>query len=238
MQYDFTLQPGGGQVIESVGRFIKYVSGTGKIRVRLDKGGYLDLMPGQGASGLDFSKLIIEDRTGSGNVGTLLAGAFLFQDDRISGTVDVVDGGKSRTLANQAFISGAYFAPDPSFSPYSILFNPAGTGKNVWLEKMTIASSTAGAVGFGFHNAALGALTTAGTPKRLGAAVGVATPRAYIGPGFGSNFGGSIYLQAGATFQYEFTEPVLILPGFGFHAFMTASNIEMRTQFEYFEEGQ
>ncbi|MCL6484930.1 MAG: hypothetical protein I4O49_12305, partial [Janthinobacterium lividum] len=113
MQYDFNLSPGGAQNLDVKGRFFKYRSGTGAIRVRASKGGYVDLLPGQGVRGFDFESLTVADRSGANNVGVLIVGDFDFQDDRIAGTVDVVDGGRTRTLAGIAFGASAYQAAVP-----------------------------------------------------------------------------------------------------------------------------
>lgn len=92
MQYDFNLEANGSQFIDVKGRFFKYKNGTGKIRVRNSTGGYIDLLPGQGVNGLNYSSLSITDLTGAQNTGYLLAGDYEFSDSTVtisSGTVAV-----------------------------------------------------------------------------------------------------------------------------------------------------
>jgi hypothetical protein len=144
MQYDFNLTPGGGMKIDVKGRFFKYRSGTGPIRVRASRGGYVDLMPGQGVNNHDFDSLIISDLSMAINAGIIIAGDFDFRDDRITGTVDVLDGGWDRVVSGRAF-SGAV-AITPSENHYSTisLFNPESSQSRVMLQQMIVSSNLGG----------------------------------------------------------------------------------------------
>jgi hypothetical protein len=91
MQYDLNMVPNGSQRVEVSGRFFKYTSGAGKIRVTTNKGAVIDLTVGQGVWGEEYSSLVVQDRSGAGIVGTILAGNYDFRDDTValSGSVNV-----------------------------------------------------------------------------------------------------------------------------------------------------
>lgn len=95
MQYDLTLAGYGIQRFEVLGKFFKFV-GTGKIRVTTSKGGSIDLLPGQGVWGEEYSSLSVQDRTGTGSAGVLLAGFYDFRDDTLTGQVSVINGDTAR----------------------------------------------------------------------------------------------------------------------------------------------
>lgn len=240
MQFDFTLAANGSQSIEVAGRFIKLVSGTGKIRVRFDKGGYIDLLPGQGCTGLDFSRLTIEDRTGAGNVGVLLAGAFMFQDDRVTGDVSIIDGGKNRAIANNAFVCAGSVATSGAGNVAQTQLWNKSANKRLILEAFTVSSQTAGGAGFGECTVALPTFLRNAKNKRTGGAASAAgesrinaATTALIGL---TESYGDLNLGANAQFTYVFREPIVIEPGFGFSVWHGATNVDLRCFYEFFED--
>jgi hypothetical protein len=144
MQYDFNLSANGGQRIEIQGRFFKYKSGSGLIRISTSKGEVVDLLPGQGVYGIQFNALTISDRSGQPNIGVILAGEFDFRDEQIPNTVKTVDCGKDFTLANQAFIgSDEYPTGSTSGNLQGIsLMNPTASGKNAVLKAFNFNLTT------------------------------------------------------------------------------------------------
>lgn len=138
MQYDFTLTANGGQRLEVAGRFFKYKSGSGAIRITTDKGGSIDLLPGQGVYGVDFTSLAVADRSGQPNVGIVLAGLYDFRDEQIPGTVKTINDGKMFTMANAAFIGTSEFVNGATSGAVQgiALTNPAGSGKNAVLKAL------------------------------------------------------------------------------------------------------
>lgn len=244
MQYDFNVLPNGTQAIDVAGKFFKYKDGTGLIRVRLTKGGYVDLMPGQGVWNTEFSSLSVQDRTGADNSGVILAGWFDFQDDRIVGTVDVVDGGKNRTLANQAFTGVIVMTPAATQYSNIHLFNPAGSNRNIYLEQFIVSSNTAGEIG--------GYIATAQVPnnvggadvgksKKAGGANSVCQTTTNTAAGANAFAAGNklvidAYVQASQSLAYKFSEPIMLGPGTGFTITHLAANATLIGTLEYFEE--
>jgi hypothetical protein len=239
MQYDFALTPLGGQIINAKGRFFKYRAGTGLIRVKLTDGAVIDLLPGQGVSNRNFESIEITDKSGAINTGTILAGDFDFRDERITGTVDVVDGGKSRTLANSSFMLQV---PTPVVAgqlSHAQLFNPASSGKNVMVEAITYAADTANTGVFVFmHNVQLANFMGAGQSKKLGGQDAVA--KGYSSTNVGAvnanlNLMG-VNIPQGTPITYRPTEPIIIAPGFGLVMRQAINGVGLTANFEWYEE--
>lgn len=242
MQFDFNLSANASQTIDVAGHFVKYKSGTGAIRVRMTTGGYVDLLPGQGVWNVQFSSLTVVDRTGADNTGIILAGAFDFRDDRITGTVDVVDGGRTRTLAGQAFMSWANLgAGTAGQNSVHQLWNPANSGKNIVIEQIQISSTAGGFAGVAFWNLAIANLVAAnggsGTSKKNGIGVSAGqrrTEQTAVLP-YTPNLL-STALAPGVNFDRKFNEPVLLTPGMGLCVFHGSPVTDLAVGIEWFEE--
>ena len=239
MQFDFAIPGNGAQVVDVVGRFVKYVSGAGKIRVRLDKGGYLDLLPGQGAKGLDFARLQIEDRSGAGNYGVLLAGNFEFQDDRVSGDVSIIDGGKNRTIANQTFMMAASNGPTAGQYAVQELWNPAGSGKRIIVEQAQVSSGAASNILCGWTATRVGS-GAVGAYSKMAGGVNSTGATTFVSlaalPGF-FNYLTTTNVQANAGMLLSLREPLVIPPGFGFIVANSTVSNSLQMYAEFFEEG-
>ncbi|MGZ3319657.1 MAG: hypothetical protein ACXU9C_01610 [Xanthobacteraceae bacterium] len=239
MQFDFTLTPNGAQQIDVRGKFFKYISGAGKIRVRTSTGDSIDLLPGQGVWNTDYTSLTVQDRSGIANYGLLLAGDFDFHDDRISGSVEVIDGGRSRTLANQAF-EGSTYAPVVAGKYATVqLWNPAGSGKRLVLKRVTGSCNTSAPVGIKLTQTQMATLD-GNTPSKLaGGAQSTAqlrydsvaalpTEKAFAGIG----------VTAGVSVDRVYQEPILILPGWGLMLWSNGLGYDCVGAFEFYEELQ
>lgn len=240
MQYDFNVPANGGQVLDVKGKFFKYKTGIGAIRVKTNHGGYVDLLPGQGIWNTDFSSIIIQDRSGATNTGVLLAGDFDFHDDRISGTVEVIDGVRNRTTANQAFMGIGYAPAVVSRFSMGQLWNPPASGKRLVVGQVNIIG-TAGTVstGLGMWNTRL-ANTTTYPPvnKNNGGSASVATSwyEDFAAPPLSVTFGSVGVTAINARDFYKFAEPVVISPGQGLVMQCGVANNSFTFFFEWFEE--
>lgn len=244
MQHDFTLPPNGTQQIDVVGRFFKYKAGAGLIRVRTTKGGYIDLLPGQGVENEAFTSLTVQDRTGLANTGSILAGDFSFRDERISGTVDVVDGGKNRTMANQAFSGVIVMTPAAGQFSNLCLFNPVGSGKNIYIEQFLISSNGAGEIG-GYIAGVQAPNNVGGSDygksKKAGGPNSVCQTTTNSAVSVNAFAAGNklvldAYVQSNLTLPIKFSEPILIAPGYGFILTHLVVNATLISTIEYFEE--
>lgn len=239
MQHDFTLAANGTQTIDVAGRFFKYKSGTGKIRVRATKGGYIDLEPGQGVENEEFTSLTISDRTGLPNSGVILAGNFNFRDETISGTVNVVDNGKSRVLAGICYISGPGVGAVVSQYGYVQLWNPVGSVKNLIVEQIFVSSSNPAEIDFGLYASPLATLHSKPLNKKFGPAplVTVAESRtentvaSYVGSSMGA-----LYVPQAQSIGIKLTVPIVVMPGQGLTVKNWLQGAVLSANFEYYED--
>lgn len=240
MQYDFALTPLGGQIINAKGRFFKYRAGNGLIRVKLTDGGVIDLLPGQGVSNRNFESIEIVDKSGAANSGTILAGDFDFRDERITGTVDVVDGGKFRTKAQIAYGSSVRNGNVAAQFSNVQLWNPVGSGRNLVVEAIGVVSALGGTIAVVIPmSAAL--LNLRGTPASklvlAGATASVAQTR-YENTGVANNADATLHfaMAANSNVPKNFAEPMVITPGNGLNVAALTANIDIGANFEYYEE--
>jgi hypothetical protein len=237
-QYDFTLPANGAQTLDVSGTYFSYKGGLGPIRVTSSDGAVVDLLPGQGMSKLKFDRLTVKDISGVANVGIILAGNGEWRDERITGTVEVVDGGKNRTMANQAFMARTYLGATAGNTPEIQLWNPPASNKRLIVERVGRTCANGGSVG-GFWSAVQGAtlIPNAGISKLAGGAFSAAQLRttSTVG-GQTANYLFSDVLQPGIPVQFQFIEPVIVPPGWGLTLGNSVIAGDLVGTFEYFEE--
>jgi hypothetical protein len=241
MQYDLNLAPNGGQRIEASGKFFKYRSGAGLIRVTTNKGEYIDLLPGQGAWGLVFDSLNIKNMTGTANTAQLVAGGFEFKDDNIFGVVTTIDNNdRDRSLSGVAFMGGIPSAGQGSgkFNATGIA-NPAGSGKNVIVDSILYVGDTTGSIVL--YGGTFTPAVSASVPnKKVGGAVSVSKMFAELQTALpGTMITSQMYLQPvtiGAINSVKFHEPLIIPPGYTIELVYTSPSASHVAQYEFREE--
>lgn len=241
MQFDFNVGPGQSQRIDVVGSFVKYKNGTGTIRVRLNSGGYIDLLPGQGVNNVNFTGIDVQDRTGAQNAGTILAGIYDFRDDRISGSVEVIDGGKARTKADIASMGYAYCSTsDATFFTHVQLYNPVGSTKNLFIGQVGFYSNVPPAtapsgVQIAEFSTPLGTFYGYPARKRIGAPNSVAEMR--VTANGIRQITGTILAAIDSTQKLvRFSEPIMLAPGRGIVVAANNVNETIGAYFEFVEE--
>jgi hypothetical protein len=144
--YNFTLAANATQNLDVPGDYLKVIAATGAIRVRTVEGWMKDLLPGQGVKGLNFQRLILEDRSGAANVGTIAVGigADSIVDDRVTGSVEVIDTGKTLTANGKTFFGTRSQAASAGVFSFVQLWNPVGSGVRLSVRRLAIASDAAG----------------------------------------------------------------------------------------------
>jgi hypothetical protein len=219
--YNFRLAANSTQNLDVPGDYLKVISATGAIRVRTVEGWMKDLLPGQGVKGLNFQRLILEDRSGSANVGTIAVGigADSIVDDRITGSVEVIDGGKSRTLTNQAYNGYVYQTGAAGQYPHVQIWNPISATTRVIIKQFRLGTTTAGFISFGIHNAEFTVNQFNVRNKLSGGANGVAFQYSdsLAAQTMSSPFE-SLPVSANVIATVTLVEPIVLLPGFGFVA--------------------
>jgi len=249
--YDVTLDIGQARSINVQADYIYYRAGSAggadaAIEFSPQAGGEsVFLYPGQSyrvprtARGLG-SVWTLRNRKGEGKiVGSVLMGEGSFQDNRISGAVEVIDGGRNRTIAGQAYMGAvAALAVAANYSHVQ-LWNPPGTGKNLVVEAVMAASSAAALIDFGPQSVMLSNLFGAPRSKRFatGAVATVAEARYQQGVALmlGNSFA-NVMVPASQTMQVVFHEPIVIAPGWGLMVQSEQVNTLLTATFEYFEE--
>lgn len=234
MQFDFNVAANGAQFIDVAGKFFKYKSGIGAIRVRNSTGGYVDILPGQGVSGLEFSSLSVTDISGAANKGVLLAGAYEFRDDRISGDVNVIDNSKAVSESGMVFYDGQGVAAVVGQTSYVELFNPVASGKKIAISSYEITTDVSGWVALGKYLTDTNNGSKFMTSKLFGSAAGIgklncgtnAVPLVNTADGFVR------MLTANSPFVRQLREPIVLKPGFGYLIQAGTINAALTVAFE------
>jgi hypothetical protein len=239
MQYDFTLLAGGGMDVNAVGNFIKYKSGLGAIRIRLNTGGYVDLTPGQGIRvKTDFSAFNIADRSGNANIGIVLAGPFEFQDDSIAGTVSVVDGAKASTLSQSCFMGTVNAGTAAGFVNGAGLVNPGGNTKNVVVESVEVMLLTAGIMTM--HHSSFTAGVVGNAYNKMMFAGPQSTAGLSSNPGNNVAAFGSIVwkrnMGSNTVVGLKFAEPLILPPGRSLQIVHNTVASDLVANFEFRED--
>ena len=238
-QYDFALGAGQSVAIEAVGEYVKVLSCTGPVRIELDTGPRLDALAGQGVRKEPFTRVQVTDKSGAANTGKILIAYGEMIDDRITGEVSVIDGGKARTYAGQAFSwANGQLAQAAAYSACQI-YNPPGSGKNLVVKAYAMASSAAGVASAHVRSSSLANLQSAIPATKLATGtlpVAQSRTEALAAPSASQRYIDYAFFQAAGTFRTTLQEPVVVPPGYGFTIESGTQNVQMNAVFEWIEE--
>jgi hypothetical protein len=154
--------------------------------------------------------------------------------------VNVLDGGKSRTLANAAFAANG--GSNAVAGQYAVgqLWNAAANTSRVVVEQVSIISAVAGlnvAVMMRSANEVGSTLTMQGVSKKGG---GAAAQAGVYGLSTATVVPAGNFMQMAAPANgfasFKFSEPVVLPPGFGLTIWSYTLNATMGAQFEWYEE--
>lgn len=237
--YPFSVPAFGSVNLPVTGDFFKIKSATGSMTVIGNTFGALaNLLPGQGLRDTEFGSLVLVDETGAINNGYLLVSDSTFVDDRVTGEVSIIDGGKARSYASQAFFANVFCGAVAAQLSHCQLWNPPGSGKNLIVEQYYVSSGSASAIGIGLYNAQLS--TAAGNPlsKNNGVGAGVASQWSQNNAAaLASGSAAQVYVNAAQTSPLiKFTEPLIVKPGNGIFAVNQTANATLGLCLEFFEE--
>jgi hypothetical protein len=190
-----------------------------------------------------FTKIIIENDAQPGITMRLIYGVDLDFVPAVSpgsGVVSIVDGGKARTLANAAFLSTVVIGGVAAEYSHLQLLNPTGSGKNVILEQLWVATSVASMqVIMTAYSIALSTMTNAAVSKKIGGAAGVAELRRQNG---GTQLTSGLQkliqapLAASTLLAFPLREPIVLAPGSGVIVQGTSVNVDLQAIWEHWEE--
>ncbi|WP_176034674.1 hypothetical protein [Burkholderia multivorans] len=258
-KYDFTAPASGApQVVNVPGRYLKYVTGTaggndtGLIVTPGGKpGNKILLYPGQaitlpndGTAGPNA--WTIANAIGQGQItGTVVIGNGRIDDNTLQGSVQVIDGGKSRSLAGNVFWGYKYAVPVASQAGFVQLWNPAGSGKRLVVAQIQFAfNQSASTIGhLSMATAAIDNVAGQVSSKLLGGAgptAGVIYAKALAAPPAGYQSIGDLYNSAPSNETIRFTEPFIVPPGYGLmvdgNGSPNSANVGLSANFEFYEE--
>lgn len=189
--------------------------------------------PGQPYAGFKIT-------SANAQVVTLFVGHGVGGSKRLPGIVEVVDGGKARSLAGSAFSGHAYVAAVAGQYATAQLWNPAGSGKNAIVSQVLASNTTHASISMIMRLVAASIPTLVGNAlaKKGGAAASIAEMRsdvplvATITNSMGRLGFGNIQ---GNT--YRFTEPLVLPPGYGLTTQVTnVPAADLGVTFEFIEE--
>jgi hypothetical protein len=240
--YPITIPANGSFVLPAPADYFKVLSATGAFKVRGDSFGEMGaLLAGQGLRGVPFQRLDFIDTSGASNELQVLVAGADFVDDRVTGEVSVIDGGKARTRSNTAMTAQIYCGAVAGQYAHCQLWNPADSGKNAFIEQLFLNGAAAQGVSVLSHNAALS--TAAGTPRPQSKKVGGAQSALF---NYKQNAAAAIptgqvlglfAAPANQTILLPFREPFMLPPGQGIVAYVNSvQNTDLNAVFEFFEE--
>lgn len=249
--YDISIAPGQIRDIFCNGSYVYFYAGSAggadaTITVNQDsRGQRVLLQPGQAyrmPNGDTGTRWLIGNLRGEGTiVGRLVIGSGELTDNRVTGSVEVVDGGKSRTLVNMAFMARVGTNGGVGLFPHAQILNPAGSGKNVFVSQIFLATTVAASMGIRPYSVPLATLQNAGAlSKDLSGAVSTAQLRIEGSETVLTQTGTNLYFSgdfaAGQYVNVSLREPILIRPGNGLIAYGTATNNFVTMSAEFVEE--
>ncbi|MCK9991396.1 MAG: hypothetical protein RugAbin2_02410 [Rugosibacter sp.] len=233
-----------GQImpLRIAGDMVRIASAQWPLNLELRKGGVsigtaTGVLAGDYVRDAGFDEVVIINGTVAQTVTVQISGGGV-GSDRVLGEVSVLDGNGFRSLANLAFCGGGGGSAVASQYPYVQLWNPAGSGRRLYLSALKFSATVAGTVKAGFYNVPLTTLLGAVPSKLSGGVVGVGELRyqasaSLLLSGMSSTVS---YIAASANLQKVFKEPVILLPGSGFIGTFGALGEALIGEFEYVEE--
>jgi hypothetical protein len=249
--YSFSIPANGAFPLQCNGRYFRVNAATGSLKVIGDSFGPMGAVAvGQGLRLRDhdpvFQRLTFVDTSGAQNNVTVVIADADFVDNTVLGTVNVIDGGKARTLALQTFTGGTSRAPAAGQFAAVQLYNGANAGTiRAVVSQITMQSSNADGLVI-YETAGSSALATVvGAFRSKKAGIGatsyanlrtdslatITPPAIAVGnPLFQVN------LPASGGYTYKLTEPIVIPGARGIMVIASSANNAIGASFEFYEE--
>lgn len=246
--YDIKLAPGEVRLINVQADYIYYRAGSAggadaAIEFAPRSGGEsVFLYPGQsyrvpvGARmGADWT---LRNRKGEATIiGQILMGEGSFQDNRISGAVEVIDGGKNRTMAGAAFLGGT--AAIGSATQYTHLqLASVAVGRRVVIKTIMIFTNATQQVNVTTNPGLLGTLEGYARSKKVGGAASTAQMRSALTAGLTGSapFYTFPTVTGGVPFLLTLQEPMVLENGENLLVEAASVGTYLGATFEFIEE--
>lgn len=245
--YDITLTASQTRQLDAPGNYFYYYAGSAgggdsTITLRgLSSGLRIILKPGQAfrlPNGAKENAWVMTNYAGTATiVGSVIVGDGDITDNRVTGSVEVIDGAKTRTLTGSAgLMSAATATPGAGNYLQQGVWNPAASGKRIIVNKLTFSSATQQTI-FLARISAAGSLSGVATLLFDGLAFGgVAKVTAYSGTTPTGQVIAGYGVQAQQALTLELNEPIIIKPGYGLTCQTGSANTDLVTTIPFFEE--
>lgn len=254
-QYDFTAPANSPQQIAAYGTYIKYLSGSnggGDASLVItpgQKGGSKTILqPGQamrlGPNAKPVGTWTLANNAGGATItGKVVIGDGQIDDPTIAGTVQVIDGGKARSLAGNVFWGYSFSGPLTGSYSYVQLANPAASGKRLVVAQialqMGVAVGTSAIAHIHQSTANIGGTQTI-PPSKLIGAPGASVAVMYANEASAAPTGykamADVYMVGPVFTLVKFTEPLIVPPGYVLGVDGGVTNIGLSANFEFYEE--
>jgi hypothetical protein len=236
------VAPANGMVeLPVVGDFFKVLSASGAFTVYGDTfGGVGAILAGQGLRDAPFTKLQFTDTSGDANTIRVLVAGQSFIDDRVTGEVSVVDGGKARTMAGRAFAMTSMLSASPGNYSMTYLYNPAAALVRAVFNRIAISASVAQNIfvsyGTGVPPGVLGAYGIPKYVKNPGLANAVLQKADVQAATFPTDALLVHLLPANQSFDVPLTEPLVIAPNTWIAVTTSVVNSALTFSAQFWEE--
>jgi hypothetical protein len=196
-----------------------------------------NMLAGDYVRDIDFDGVIVTNGSVGQDVSVQIAGGGA-GSDRVMGEVSVISGELVRVKAGMCFVgTGVCGGVAGNYSPVQ-LWNPAGSGKRVVINRLVTYSTVAGqGLYVGITNSALATVSGNIANKLAGGAVGVAQLRQANSVSAPAS---PVYISAvqvaGEAREMGFSEPIILPEGFGAVVWHSNQNAQNVSAFQWIEE--
>jgi hypothetical protein len=245
--YDITIAPNTTRQLDAPGSYFYYYTGNAggadsTITMRgLSSGLRIVLKPGQAfrlPRGESETSWVLTNFSNTATIiGTVIVGDGDITDNRVTGSVEVVDGGKNRSLSGNAFFLPMALGSAPGLFSNVQIWNPANSGKNVIIGQISYSQSAAGSCVYRHTTSALTNSLNGSQSKIYGAgtsSVTVSRSEQNV-----SMLGTYIFergMNANQTEIFKPVEPFILKPGNGLVLVPDTANVKVIASAEFFEE--
>lgn len=232
---------GQGRMIQMQASFLRYESGSAggadeSIRVRADGQDLGNYYPGDAIELPQAMSSWEITPTSGACAGIVRLGVGRVQSARLVGTVRVIDGERDKVLAGVCFRGSQGLTGGPN-GPLIQVYNPPGSGKNLFLQTIRIGSSGADAYGVTRSTSPLPTSAAGITNMRKAGPSSVAalyTDKTGAAVSGAEQVAGG-FVAASSEVPVEFERQLMIAPGEGVIAYIQNPANTIRVNFEWEE---
>lgn len=242
--YDVTLAAGVAMNIPLPGRYFRILEGAGTFQIQFDNGVQTEFVAGLGIQLEPFNWAMLTSPTSQ--VVTVAVSDLRIDDNRLAGVVSVVNGEITNVLAGRAFSAMHGGSGAAGKYPVTQLFNPAGSGVNIVVSRVSLRLTTAAGTGFMMrrYDTLIDTVPTYGGPqygqsKVVGGANGVGEVRYDVVDSV-AGYTAKRIMSGGVPQQYgmaevPFAEPLVLTPGVGVLCYANLQSAGIDVTYQWLE---